>query len=70
MQRKVQSNESIRSLDTSNPVVAGLLGKRYYKGIGLLEKPSVLLADLIKVDVSSEMRTDIEYNTAEFKKLL
>ena len=61
---------SIRSVDTSNPVVAGIVGKRYYKDIGLLEKPSVLLADLIKVDVNSEMRADIEYNTAEFKKLL
>ena len=60
----------IRSVDTSNPVVAGIVGKRYYKDIGLLEKPSVLLADLIKVDVNSEMRADIEYNTAEFKKLL
>ena len=61
---------SIRSVDTSNPVVAGIVGKRYYKNIGLLEKPSVLLADLIKVDVDAEMRADIEYNTAEFKKLL
>jgi len=62
--------DGIRSVDTSNPVVAGIIGKRYYKDIGLLEKPSVLLADLIKVDVNAEMRADIEYNTAEFKKLL
>lgn len=62
--------ESIRSLDTSNPVVAGLLSKRYYKGIGLLEKPSVLLADLINFPVDEEQERDILYNVKEFKNLV
>jgi hypothetical protein len=60
----------IRSLDTSNPVVAGIVGERYLKGIGLQHKPSVMLANLIKEDVTPEQREDILYNTAEFKKLL
>ena len=62
--------KGIRSLDTSNPVVAGIVGERYLKGIGLVDKPSVLLADLIKVEATAEQRADILYNTSEFKKLL
>jgi len=62
--------KSIRSLDTSNPVVAGIVGKRYYKGIGLLDKPSVLLADLINTELNKEQEKDILYNVDEFKNLL
>ena len=61
---------SIRSLDTSNPIVAGLVGKRYYKGIGLLDKPKTLLADLINSSVDDELESNILYNVDEFKKLL
>ena len=62
--------KGIRSVDTSNPVVAGLLGKRYYKGIGLLDKPKTLLADLINSSVDEESKRDILYNVDEFKKLI
>ena len=62
--------KSIRSLDTSNPVVAGILNKRYYKDIGLLDKPSGLLADLITADLNKDQVADILYNVDEFKNLL
>jgi len=62
--------ESIRSLDTSNPVVAGILNKRYYKDIGLFEKPSVLLAELINAELNEEQERDILYNVNEFKNLV
>jgi len=58
---------SIRSVDTSNPVVAGLLGHRYIKGEGLNFKPSVLLADLIDSQVDEDQSQDIFYNTLEYK---
>ena len=61
---------SIRSVDTSNPIVAGLVGKRYYKGIGLLDKPKTLLADLINSSVDEDIKRDIIYNVGEFKNLL
>ena len=61
---------SIRSVDTSNPVVSGILNKRYIKGIGLREKSSILLADLIDHDVTDEQVIDIVYNTTEFKHLI
>ena len=63
-------DKSIRSLDTSNPVVAGILNKRYLKGIGLLDKPSVLLADLITTELNEEQEKDILYNVDEFKNIL
>ena len=62
--------KSIRSLDTSNPVVAGIMHKRYYKGIGLLDKPSVLLAELITADLNGDQVADILYNVDEFKNLI
>ena len=62
--------ESIRSLDTSNPVVAGILNKRYYKDIGLFEKPCVLLAELINAELNEEQERDILYNVNEFKNLV
>jgi hypothetical protein len=62
--------KSIRSVDTSNPVVGGILNQRYIKGIGLRGKPSILLADLIDHEVSDEQACDIEYNTTEFKRII
>jgi hypothetical protein len=61
---------SIRSCDTSNPVVAGIVGKTYIKDIGLREKPSVLLADLIDQQLDSRQQHDIWYNVNEFKAIV
>lgn len=62
--------KSIRSCDTSNPVVAGIKGLRYVQGIGLYEKPSTLLADLINHKVSDEELDNILYNVNEFKRII
>ena len=62
--------KSIRSLDTSNPVVGGIKGLRYYRDIGLLEKPSIMLADLIDHAVTADEVFDIVHNTKEFKNLI
>ena len=61
---------NIRSLDTSNPVVAGLLGYRYNGDFGLSHKPSQLLADLIKADPDIDTKETIEYNVTQFKKII
>ena len=61
---------NIRSLDTSNPVVAGLTENRYIAGVGLNHKPSVMLADLIATEVDEDAWDDIEFNTSEFKKII
>ena len=62
--------KSIRSLDTSNPIVAGIRGRRYYKDIGLLGKPNIMLADLIDHAVTADQVTDIVHNVKEFKNLV
>lgn len=61
---------SIRSCDTSNPVVAGITGRTYIKEVGLREKPSVLLADLIDQELDEQQQRDILYNTVEFKHII
>ena len=61
---------NIRSIDTSNPVVAGLLGYRYNGDLGLTHKPSQLLADLITAQPNEDQVEDIMYNTKMFKQIV
>jgi len=61
---------NIRSCDTSNPVVAGLKGLTYNGDLGLQDKPSVKLADLIDHKVTQEELDNINYNTIMFKQIL
>jgi len=61
---------NIRSIDTSNPVVAGLLGYRYNGDHGLNHKPSQLLADLIAAKPDEDQVEDIMYNTKMFKHIV
>lgn len=63
-------DKSIRSLDTSNPIVAALEGVRYVRGIGLRTKSSVKLADLIDAPMDLKVHCDIGFNTAQFKFLV
>ncbi len=61
---------NIRSVDTSNPVVAGIKGLRYNDSMGLYQKPKTLLADLIDHKVTDCELDTIKYNTRMFKKIL
>jgi len=61
---------NIRSIDTSNPVVAGIKGMRYNGDLGLIDKPSVKLADLIDHEVTTDELEIINYNTRQFKNIL
>jgi len=61
---------NIRTIDTSNPVVAGLLGYRYNNDFGLTHKPTQLLADLITAEPNADQIEDIMYNTKMFKLIL
>lgn len=61
---------NIRSCDTSNPVVAGIKGLKYVGNLGLAEKPSIKLADLIDHKVSEEEYNNIMHNIYYFKKIL
>ena len=61
---------NIRSCDTSNPVVAGIKGLRYNGDLGLTEKPSIKLVDLIDHEVTKEEMYNIIYNVNCFKKII
>lgn len=61
--------KSIRSVDTSNPVVAGIKGIRYIKDYGMTIKPGVMLADLIDCELDDDQKHDIIYNTQQYKLL-
>ena len=63
-------DRSIRSVDTSNPVVAGIKELRYNSDLGLNEKPSIMLADLIDHEVSDTEWENIQYNVNSFKEII
>jgi hypothetical protein len=61
---------NIRSCDTSNPVVAGIKGMRYNGDLGLQDKPTQKLAEMIDHKVSEEELSHIIYNVTQFKNIL
>lgn len=60
---------SIETIDTSNPIVAGILGKRYEERFGLLEKWSCKLVDYISAEVTDKQIQDIQHNVLQFRQL-
>ena len=68
--KNYRGDNSIRSADTSNPVVAGIKELRYTGDLGLNEKPSILLADLIDHKVTDTEWENIDYNVNSFKKII
>lgn len=61
---------NIKSVDTSNPVVAAMHGLRYNDEYGLDEKPKTLLADMIEHKITDDEQELVQYNTKMFKKIL
>ncbi len=59
----------IDTIDTSNPVVAGMLGKRYSTE-GLDEKWSYKLVDFIEAKLTTKQVKDAWYNVNKFKRFL
>ena len=60
--REFYNTSSIESVDTSNPVVAGIFGLKYDGVRGLKEKPSIKLCDLINEKLSKKQIDTIMYN--------
>lgn len=56
------------SLDTSNPIVAGMKGLKYDGTKGLDEKPSIKLFTLINEELTSEQLRNVFYNIVMFKE--
>jgi len=62
--------KNIRTIDTSNPVVAGIKELRYNGNLGLTDKPSIKLADLIDHEVTDTQKESIYYNVMQFKNII
>jgi hypothetical protein len=65
--REYNAIYNIRSIDTSNPVVAGLHNIRYVDGIGLVDKLSIKLCDLIDYKPTPQQEQAVMYNVEQFK---
>jgi len=62
--------KGLRSVDTSNPIVAALNDERYIRGIGLLNhKPKVKLADQIDAKYDKEKLKLMLQNTQAFREI-
>jgi hypothetical protein len=62
-------SEYIETIDTSNPIVAGILGKRYEPEYGLSEKWSVKLVDFIDAELTTQQIYDSFWNITQFRNL-
>jgi hypothetical protein len=60
----------IDSIDTSNPVVAGIKGVRYNGTSGLEDKPSQKLFTMIDYVCSKEEKDLVMYNIKNFRKIV
>jgi hypothetical protein len=56
----------INSVDTSNPIITGILGQRYTE-IGLLTKPENKIEEFMEKDLALQLE-DITFNINKFKK--
>ena len=67
----VQQNiYNIRSVDTSNPIMAGIKGMRYASDLGLNSKPKGLLAEHLEVTLDADQINLINYNIGAFKSIV
>jgi hypothetical protein len=58
----------IETIDTSNPIVAAILGHRYNINIGLQDKWSVKLVDFINSTLDAKQLEDSLYNISIFRR--
>lgn len=58
----------IYSIDTSNPIVAGIKGKKYVGDFGLLRKEKQKLISLIDKDPIRREKVDAMYNLEKFRE--
>jgi hypothetical protein len=61
---------SIRSVDTSNPIVHGMFNIKYQGSFGLKDKCNTKLADLMSASVDIDQKDIIKYNVSQFQKIL
>ena len=57
----------VETIDTSNPIVAGILNKKYNPTYGLHDKWSVKLVDFIDAELNTQQLQDSLYNISIFR---
>ena len=67
---KANNIRGIRTLDTSNPIVAGIKGLKYNGNFGLTEKPSQKLFTMINHKVTKNEMELIYYNCDQFRSIV
>jgi hypothetical protein len=60
----------VYSVDTSNPVAAGMELTKYEPGFGVSDKPKIKFDEFVSSDVTSEQLDVIMYNIDEFKRMV
>ena len=63
-----QAIPQIESIDTSNPIMAGIMGERY-KDYGLLFKPKVKIDDVIDKTFDEVTLENIKFNVNKFRTI-
>ena len=61
--------KQIKSIDTSNPVMAAFDGTTYHPNNGLDSKPKTKIDEVMNLPFDSNILEKIEYNTTYFKLL-
>lgn len=64
------STHNIRSVDTSNPIMAGLNNMKYANELGLNRKPKGLLADNLHTSITDEQQHLINHNIMWFRSII
>lgn len=70
MYYKPELVEYINSIDTSNPIITGILGNKYISKIGLLSKPKQKMEEFFDKDLDSKQINDILHNIKQFQILV
>jgi hypothetical protein len=66
--KKLSLDRYIKTVDTSNPIVAAILGHRYEPALGLQNKWSVKLVDFINSTLDAKQIEDTLYNVSLFRR--
>ena len=61
---------NIRSVDTSNPIMAGIKRLKYAGNLGLTSKPQGLLANHLNVQLDPDQQSLINYNIKSFRSII
>jgi hypothetical protein len=66
--KELYENSNVESLDTSNPVIAGIKDIKYDGINGIDSKPTIKVCDLINLKLTEEQKELINYNTTQFRE--